>query len=205
MTCGSYSNELSACTASAPATAHLEQSLQLEAEVEEIERDKSDLRDALTGEKEARVAAVEELEARLKAKEKAEEEKEEAESQFRELKQRYIERAESLAKAQDDANAEVWCMRLVISGHGMNHCCSCAAQITGPLSSLLNTKRCNVCSSSRRVHGRSSTVAGNVASILLHRSTWGLLWAASRTCYVVLLHSNNSHMPLVPQQRSHRC
>lgn len=76
-------------------------------QVEDVERDKCDLRDALTGEKEARIAAVEELEARLKAKEKAEEEKEEAESQFRDLKQRYIERAEDLAKAQDDANEEV--------------------------------------------------------------------------------------------------
>lgn len=81
--------------------------MQLEAQVEDAERDKLDLRDALTGEKEARIAAVEELEARLKAKEKAEEEKEEAEAQFRELKGRYIERAEDLAKAQDDANAEV--------------------------------------------------------------------------------------------------
>eukprot|EP00892_Ulva_mutabilis_P007236 jgi/Ulvmu1/4885/UM020_0171.1 len=85
---------------------HIAKIYQLEAQVDDIERDKSDLRDALTGEKEARVAAVEELEARLEAKERAEEEKEEAEAQFRELKLRYIERAESLAKAQDDANAE---------------------------------------------------------------------------------------------------
>lgn len=65
------------------------------------------MKEALSGETDARVAATSELEARLVAKERAESDKDKAEAQFRELKQNYLSKVDSLAKAQDAANEEV--------------------------------------------------------------------------------------------------
>lgn len=65
------------------------------------------MKEALSGETDARVAATSELEARLVAKERAESDKDKAEAQFRELKQNYLGKVDALAKAQDAANDEV--------------------------------------------------------------------------------------------------
>lgn len=65
------------------------------------------MKEALSGETDARVAATSELEARLVAKERAESDKDKAETQFRELKQNYLGKVDALAKAQDAANDEV--------------------------------------------------------------------------------------------------
>lgn len=81
--------------------------MQLEAKNEQLEHDLEDMKEALSGETDARVAATSELEARLLAKERAESDKEKAEAQFRELKKNYLGKVDSLAKAQDAANEEV--------------------------------------------------------------------------------------------------
>ena len=81
--------------------------VQLEETKEQLELDLGDMKEALSGETDARVAATSELEARLVAKERAESDKDKAEAQFRELKQNYLGKVDALAKAQDAANDEV--------------------------------------------------------------------------------------------------